>query len=182
MIKDIQQLVKQIEEFLKDKEGFSTEISHKGVLIKVTNPEGESTNYDGYEMLLYALGSRKLGNEIKLNIVNDENGKQNFSINSESKFDVTDYIKKMNLELTSFEVDNIKSVFMSEKIANNDYPISIITAYHDGRWMRYDITLSELFYAGAFDLTLELQDGAVVYPKLRELVVKVLKEIEEEQE
>lgn len=182
MIKEIQQLVKQIEGYLSDKTGFETEINHKGVLIKVTNPNGSSTEYDGYEMLLYALGSRKLGHEITLNIKKDSDGNEQFSINTEAKFDVTEYIKSVNQKLTTFETDNIKSVFIAENIAGNAYPISLVTIYNDGKWMRSDLTISEVFYAGAFELNIDLQDGAFVYPKLRELVAKVLKEIEEEQE
>ena len=74
MIDQIKILTEQITDFLADKDGFSTEVKMHGVSLDVTAPNGETTNYDMYEILLYTLAVRKLGSDIELKIEIDSGG------------------------------------------------------------------------------------------------------------
>ena len=56
MLQQIQELITQLEDFLADKEGFSTEKSNEGAILTVNSPNGSSVQYDGYELFLYMPG------------------------------------------------------------------------------------------------------------------------------
>ncbi|AXC39129.1 UNVERIFIED_ORG: hypothetical protein [Escherichia phage CMSTMSU] len=99
MIDQIKILTEQITDFLADKDGFSTEVKMHGVSLDVTAPNGETTNYDMYEILLYTLAVRKLGSDIELNINKTENGDQVFAINTGAQMDVVAEINKINQSL-----------------------------------------------------------------------------------
>lgn len=182
MLKQIQELILQVEQFLSDKEGFSTEISHAGAVIDVTNPSGEKTQYDGYELLLYTLGIRKLGSDIKLNINSTEDGKEVFAVNSDATYNLSEYILRENSKTLVYP-DEIHSVVMSVQTAGTPFPYCVTTFTKKGTWLRYDLTLSELLYAAVHGIQLEHQeDGSFAFTKLRELSRKLQDEIAKELE
>lgn len=178
MLHEIQKLIKQIEEYLSDKEGFTTNITHNGAIIEVTSPSGETTSYDGYELVLYTLASRKLGSDIKLNMHEQADSSFVFAINTDAKLDLREHFKKTNEELIGAGNENILSVAFVDQPSDSPYPFAVITIYKNGNWMRYDLTLSEIMYAYAFDMKLELEDSTFTYPKLRELAKKVQEEVQ----
>lgn len=180
MLSKIQELIKQIEEFLSDKEGFSTQIKHKGAIINVEMPNGTSIQYDGYELLLYTLATRKLGSDIKLNINKDSNNDEIFAINSGASYNIAEFVLKTNVNTTILDND-ILSVVLSTQIANSDFPYCVTTFTKKGTWQRYDLTLSELLYAAVNGLELEQQeDGSYAYTKLREHSKKLQEELSKE--
>lgn len=178
MLTEIQELTNSIVEFLKDKEGFSTEVSKQGVQLIVKNPDSTEILYDGYELLLYKISIRKLGGDIKFNINND-NGKKIFAINTDVNFDINSKINEINHSFENFKHDKIRGVFVCTQLSENPNPFSVLTMYKNGTWVRYDLTLSELLYAIVHDFKLELQDSGFVYTKMRELNNSVKNEIKE---
>ena len=178
MLTEIQKLITQIEEYLSDKEGFSTEVTHKGAIIEVKRDDGHSTQYDGYELLLYTLASRKLGSDISLNINDTENGKV-FVVTSDAKLDLRQYFTEQNEKLIGAGNENILSVAFVDQPSSSQFPYSVMTIYKNGNWMRYDLTVSEILYAHAFGLELELDDSVFTFKKLREVSRKVQEEVQE---
>lgn len=179
MIKDIQKLTNQIVEFLKDKNGFSTELSHHGVILKVTNPNDTEITYDGYELLLYTLAIRELGSDIQLNIHTDENGKELFAINTDAKMDLNVAIENINKSLTNLNHETIEHVWVGKQISDSKFPYCIMTLYKNGNWMRHDLVMAELLFAVVKNMTLELDDSAFVYKKLRKLSSDVQDKLKE---
>lgn len=178
MVKDIQQLISQIEEFLRDKEGFSTEVSNNKCVIKITNPGGPEVQYDGYELLLYTLGTRKLGSDIELNIHDTEDGKV-FAINTEAKLDLRQYMTDVNAELCTIDDADVQSIVICDQTSEVPHPYCVLTIFKNGNWLRQDLTMAEVLYAATHELTIEKVDGAYVYPKLRELANRVISEVQE---
>lgn len=179
MIKDIQKLTNQIVEFLKDKKGFSTELSHHGVILKVQNPNDTETTYDGYELLLYTISVRELGYDIQLNINKDENGKELFAINTDAKMDMNVEIEKINESFKNFQHETIDRVWVGKQTAESNFPYCIMTLYKNGNWMRHDLVMAELLFAIVKKMPLELEDSAYVYKKLRKLSADVQAELKE---
>lgn len=176
MLQQIQELIGQLEEFLKDKKGFSTEVTNEGAILTVQNPNGTSTQYDGYELLLYTLSSRKLGHEIQLNINEDENGKL-FAVQSDAKYNLNEFILAENCKDLVF-ADEVHSVVLSAQISGSAFPYCVTTFFREGNWLRYDITMPELLYAAVNNLKLEVQDdGSFAYTKLRDLTKKLREEL-----
>lgn len=178
MLTEIQKLIGQIEEYLSDKEGFSTVVTHKGAIIDVTREDGQSTQYDGYELLLYTLASRKLGSDIELKINETEDGKV-FAITSDAKLDLRQYFIEQNEKLIGAGNESILSVAFIDQPSSSQFPYSVITIYKNGNWMRYDLTISEILYAYAFGLELEFDDSLFTFKKLREVARKVQEEVQE---
>lgn len=168
MLTKIQELIEQIESFLSDKKGFSTELLNAGAIISVTSPSGVSVQYDGYELLLYTLASRKLGSDIKLNINTDTEGNEVFAVNTEATYNLPEYV--YNLNNTNHGLpDGTLSVILSSQTSGSDFPYCVNTFFTKGTWLRYDLTMSELLYAAVHNLELEIQeDGSYAFSKLRE--------------
>lgn len=179
MIKEIQKLTNQIVEFLKDKKGFSTSLSHHGVIITVQNPNETETVYDGYELLLYTLAVREIGSDIQLNINKDENGKELFAINTDANLNLESEIEKINAELHNVKHDTIDKVWIGKQTADSTFPYCVMTLYKNGNWMRHDLVMAELLFAVVKGMKLEVEDSAYVYKKLRELSSNVQNQIKE---
>lgn len=181
MIKDIQQLITQISEYLSDKEGFSTEITQNGCVIKVTNPSGADVQYDGYELLLYTLGTRKLGHDIDLNVHDTEDGKV-FAINTDAQMDLRSYMTEINSEISTFDDELVHSIIVCDQTSGEAHPYCLMTLFKNGNWLRQDLTMAELLYAATHELKIEKEEGAYVYPKLRELSQRIISEVQESEE
>lgn len=184
MIKDIQALISQITDYLSDKEGFETETSQNGCVLKVINKnldEATETQYDGYELLLYTLGTRKLGHDIDLNI-NDTEGGKVFAINTEAQLDIRAYMTDLNSVLASTDDEEVQSIVLCDQTGAGPHPFNLLTIYKNGNWLRQDLTLAEVVYAATHEIVVEKQEGAYVYGKLRELAKRVIAEINESQE
>lgn len=179
MLEQIQNLSNQIVEFLSDKEGFSTEVSHKGVQLVVTNPNGSTITYDAYELLLYTLAVRKMGSDIELNINTSENNEKVFAINTNANMDVNAKITEINAEIDHIIGDDIRGVFIGTQLTDSAMPYSVLTMYKNGTWLRYDLTFAELIYAIVHDFKLEEVEGAYVYKRLRDLANEVRQAIAE---
>lgn len=178
MLEQIQELITQLEEFLSDKKGFSTEKTNAGAVLVVNSPNGKSTQYDGYELLLYMLSSRKLGFEIQLNINKDENGDEVFAVQSDAKYNLNEFILAENKK-TLVYADDVHAVVLSSQISNSAFPYCVTTFFGAGNWLRYDLTMPELLYAAVNKLELEVQeDGSFAYTKLRDLTKKLRAELE----
>ena len=180
MLKEIQKLTNSIVDFLKDKNGFSTEVSKQGVQLIVKNPNGTETLYDVYELLLYKLSANKLGGDIQLNINDSTEGKV-FAINTNVNFDIHSKILEINNSFDDFKHDTIRGVFVSTQLSESTNPFSVLTMYKNGTWVRYDLTLSELLYACVNGYKLQLNDSGFVYNELRELCENVKKEMKQEE-
>jgi hypothetical protein len=179
MLSKIQELIGQIETFLSDKKGFETQVKQSGAIINVVMPNGTSIQYDGYELLLYTLATRKLGSDIKLNINQDQNGDDIFAINSGASYNIAEFVLKTNISTEILDND-VHSVVLCTQVANSDFPYSVCTFAKKGTWLRYDLTLSELLYAAVNGLKLEQQqDGAYAYTKLREYSKKLQDELQD---
>lgn len=179
MIKDIQELMTQIVDYLEDKDGFETALSQNGCVLKVINnnlAEPTETQYDGYELLLYALGTRKLGHDIDLNIHDTENGKV-FAINTDAQLDIRNYIADVNSLMASTDDADVQAIVLLDQTGSAPQPFCLMTLYKTGNWLRQDLTLAELLYAATHELHIEKQEGAYVYTKLRELANRVLEEV-----
>lgn len=178
MLQQIQELITQLEDFLADKEGFSTEKSNEGAILTVNSPNGSSVQYDGYELFLYMLASRKLGHEIQLNINKDENDKEVFAVQSEAKFNLNEYVLAENSKTLVYD-DEVHAVVLSSQISGSAFPYCVTTFFRTGNWLRYDLTMPELLYAAVHKLPLEVQeDGSFAYTKLRELTKSLRAELE----
>jgi hypothetical protein len=180
MIKEVQALIGQIETFLSDKEGFSTETSSKNCVIKVKNASGTENQYDGYELLLYTLAVRKLGDDIELNINSTDDGKI-FAINTKANMDIRQYMTDVNAELCTYDDEPVQSILVCDQTGDSPQPYCVLTIFKNGNWLRQDLTMAELLYAATHELKIEKQDGAYVYTKLRELADRILKEIQEKE-
>lgn len=181
MIQDIQALMSQISDYLSDKEGFETEISNNGCVLKVINNNVDpvqETQYDGYELLLYALGTRKLGHDIDLNIHETEAGKV-FAINTEAQLDIRAYMSDINSLMATTDDADVQSIILCDQTGDSAQPICLMTLYKNGNWLRQDLTMAEVLYAATHELVIEKQDGAYVYGKLRELANRVISEAKE---
>lgn len=184
MIQDIQTLMNQISDYLSDKDGFETELSANGCVLKVINknlPEATETQYDGYELLLYTLGTRKLGHDIDLNIHETEAGKV-FAINTDAQFDIRAYMTNINSLMATTDDADVQSVILCDQTGQSAQPLCLMTLYKNGNWLRQDLTMAEVLYAATHDLVIEKQDGAYVYNKLRELANRVLSEVQQIEE
>lgn len=184
MIKDIQTLMAQISDYLEDKEGFETELSNNGCVLKVINnnlDEATETQYDGYELLLYTLGTRKLGHDIDLNIHDTEQGKV-FAINTEAQLDIRSYISDINSLMASTDDEDVQAIILCDQTGSSAQPLCLMTLYKNGNWLRQDLTMAEVLYAATHELVIEKQEGAYVYGKLRELANRVLSEVKETEE
>lgn len=179
MIKDIQQLITQITDFLSDKDGFGTEVSENGCVVKVTNADSTEIQYDGYELLLYTLSTRKLGHDIDLNIHETENGKV-FAINTEASLELRDYMTQINTDLaTKDHGDDVLSVVVCDQTSEKPHPYCVLTLFKNGNWLRQDLTMAEILYAATHELVIEKEENAYVYTKLRVLAKQVIDEIQE---
>lgn len=179
MVKDIQHLISKIAKTLDGVEGFSTEMSDNGCVIKVLNnnvAEPSETLYDGYELLLYSMGSKKLGHEIEFNFHDTEAGKV-FAINTEANLDLRVYMEKMNEKLTHAVSTDIISAVLCDQTSSIPHPFCIMTMYKNGNWLRHDLTMAEVLYAATHDLAIEKEDGAFVYPVLRQMTKDVIEEL-----
>lgn len=184
MIQDIQKLISQITDYLSDKDGFVTETTQNGCVLKVINnnlAESTETQYDGYELLLYTLGTRKLGHDIDLNIHETENGKV-FAINTEAQLDIRAYMTELNSVLATTDDADVQSIILCDQMGQSSHPFNLMTIYKDGNWLRQDLTMAEVLYAATHDLTVEKQEGAYVFGKLRELAQRVIAEVNESEE
>lgn len=184
MIKDIQTLMAQIADYLEDKEGFETVLSNNGCVLKVINnnlDEATETQYDGYELLLYTLGTRKLGHDIDLNIHDTEQGKV-FAINTEAQLDIRSYISDINSLMASTDDEDVQAIILCDQTGSSAQPLCLMTLYKNGNWLRQDLTMAEVLYAATHELVIEKQEGAYVYGKLRELANRVLSEVKETEE
>lgn len=179
MIDQIKILTEQITDFLADKDGFSTEVKMHGVSLDVTAPNGETTNYDMYEILLYTLAVRKLGSDIELNINKTENGDQVFAINTGAQMDVVAEINKINQSFVGFKHDTIQSVFLGKQTGNSHCPYCVMTTYKNGNWMRQDLVLAEMLYAITHGLELELDDSVYCFKKIRKLSSDIQAQLKE---
>lgn len=178
MLDQIQELINQLEEFLSTKEGFSTEKTAKGAILTVVSPNGSSVQYDGYELLLYMLASRKLGHEIQLNINKDAEGKELFAVQSAANFNLNEFILAENSK-TLVYADDVHAVVLSSQVAESAFPYCVSTFFRNGSWLRYDLTMPELLYAAVNKLPLEVQeDGSFAYTKLRDLTKKLRAELD----
>lgn len=178
MLQQIQELISQLEEFLSDKKGFSTEKSNADAILTVTSPNGNTIQYDGYELLLYMLSSRKLGHEIQLNINKDAEGKEVFAVQSDAKFNLNEYVLAENNKTLVYS-DEVHAVVLSSQISGSAFPYCVTTFFRTGNWLRYDLTMPELLYAAVNKLQLEVQeDGSFAYTKLRELTKSLRAELE----
>jgi|SRR6478609_5186891 len=181
MIQDIQALMSQISDYLSDKEGFTTELSNNGCVLKVINNNVDpvqETQYDGYELLLYTLGTRKLGHDIDLNIHETEAGKV-FAINTEAQLDIRAYMSDINSLMATTDDADVQSIILCDQTGDSAQPICLMTLYKNGNWLRQDLTMAEVLYAATHELVIEKQDGAYVYGKLRELANRVISEAKE---
>lgn len=181
MIQDIQALMSQISDYLSDKEGFATELSNNGCVLKVINNNVDpvqETQYDGYELLLYTLGTRKLGHDIDLNIHETEAGKV-FAINTEAQLDIRAYMSDINSLMATTDDADVQSIILCDQTGDSAQPICLMTLYKNGNWLRQDLTMAEVLYAATHELVIEKQDGAYVYGKLRELANRVIAEAKE---
>ncbi|EON7637101.1 hypothetical protein ABV23_RS01245 [Escherichia coli] len=179
MIEQIQKFTNQIVNFLADKEGFSTEVTHHGVNLNVTAPSGDVTSYDMYELLLYTMAVRKIGSDIELNINTDDNGNNIFAINTDAKLDVIAEIQKINESFINFQHDTIQSVFIGHQTSESVCPFCVMTLYKNGNWMRHDLAKAEVLYAITHGMKLELDDSAFVFKKLRKLTLDVQTKLKE---
>lgn len=178
MLDQIQELINQLEEFLSTKEGFSTEKTAKGAILTVVNPNGTTVQYDGYELLLYMLSSRKLGHEIQLNINKDADGNELFAVQSAANFNLTEYILSENSKTLVYS-DDVHAVVISTQVSESAFPYCVSTFFRNGSWLRYDLTMPELLYAAVNKLPLEVQeDGSFAYTKLRDLTKKLRAELD----
>lgn len=178
MIKDIQKLITQITDYLSDKEGFSTETSNQGCVVKVVSPNGTDMQYDGYELLLYTLSTRKLGHDIDLNVRDTDEGKV-FAINTDAELNLREYMSQVNLELTDVEDDEVLSVVLCDQTSSQPHPYCLMTMFKNGNWLRQDLTMAEILYAATHELKIEKDENAYVYTKLRVLAQKIYDEIQE---
>ena len=181
MIADIQKLITQIADYLSDKDGFSTEISNEGCVLKVTKPDASEIQYDGYELLLYTLSTRKLGHDIDLNIHDTDEGKV-FSINTDAELDLREYFAQVNLELTDVEDDAVQSVVLCDQTSSQPHPYCLMTMFKNGNWLRQDLTMAEILYAATHELKITKDENAYVFTKLRELAQRIFEELQEAQE
>lgn len=182
MVSEIRKLIQQIVDYLSDKDGFSTEKSDNGCVVKVINsnlPESTETLYDGYELLLYMKGSKKLGHDIEFNIHKTDNGKV-FAINTEANLDLRIYVEKTNEQLTRFVNSDIISVVLCDQTSSLPNPFCIMTMFKNGNWLRHDLTISEVLYAATHDLKIEREESAYVYPVLRKMYKDLMEEITQE--
>lgn len=177
MLSEVQELTAQIEDFLSDKPGFSTTKSHADAIITVRAPNGTEVQYDGYEVLLYSLASKKLGHGIQLN-VNKIEGEEVFVLNSSAHYNLSEYVLKKNREVLVYP-EEIHSVTISAQVSDNPCPYCVLTLLSTGTWRRHDLSKSELLYAAVFDLPIEEQeDGSFTFTKLRETMKLLRSEIE----
>jgi hypothetical protein len=177
MLQQIQELILQIQEFVMSHEGFSIELAQAGAVINVTTPDGTTTSYDGYELLLYTLSSRKLGHEIKLNVNSTEDGKKVFAVNSDASLNLNDFILSQNRSTLVYP-DEIHAVVLSVQTSDSPFPYCVGTFFSNGKWLRYDLTMPELLYAACHGLELEEQeDQSFAYTKLRDLSNKLREEL-----
>lgn len=181
MLQEIQTLITQIENFLQEKEGFSAEVHTAGAVLKVHEPSGNEVQYDGYELLLYTLASRKLGHEIKLSVVKDEKGNDTFRINSGANYDIDKYIAEVNSTvLSKVKAKDVHAVVMSRQTGSVEFPYCINTFFEGGSWLRYDVTMPEMLYAAIHELPVEEQsDKSFAFTKLRSITETLRVEIEE---
>lgn len=178
MLEQIQELIAQVDAFINEKEGFSTTVSNAGAILDVTNPNGTTSQYDGYELLLYTLASRKLGHEIQLNINKDENGAEFFAIQSGANYNLNEFILRQNNTTLTYP-EEVLAVVLSTQTSESKFPYCVNTFFRNGSWLRYDLTMPELLYAAIHKLPLEIQeDNSFAYSKLRDLTKKLRVELE----
>jgi hypothetical protein len=179
MLKEVQDIIHRIENHLAAYESFQTVIEEGGISIRVFDDNGESNVYHGYELYLLEQVVHALDCTLDLKVIKD-GGAERFVVTTDANYNLMSYINSTNIKLRSFQDDEINTVYLCEKLADESHGnFSILTGYGIGTWSRCDITKSELLYAAVFDLPITQNDSGVFwYNELIEISNKFFDELE----